>query len=239
MSGKLTYWLGQVIKDQANSLVMLVDRSSHRHKKDNKLKNEQIDFRVMRVRADIADLKLNDIPELEEKVCKVAIAKHICGSATGNLSFFTHNFTASTVKKVLKHNYFSDYTLRCMKNLIQSKRKTKAGVVIAFCCHHQCEYSQYVGHKYLEEEGFSRDEFPILCKIASWATCGIKNTDCKKAERELTGRKVKTLLDWGRLQYLKDFGFNGQLLKYTNEDTTLENMCIVATYDGEKDMNTN
>lgn len=112
-----------------------------------------------------------------------------------------------------------------MRNLIQSNQKSKAGIVIAFCCHHRCEYSQYVGHKYLEQEGFSKDEFPILCKIASWATCGAED-----AEREVKGRKVKMLLNWGRLQYLQDFGFNCKLVKFAGKDTTLENMCIVATY---------
>ncbi len=117
-----------------------------------------------------------------------------------------------------------------MRNSIQPTKQTKVGIVIAFCCHHQCEYSQYVGHKYLEQEGFSKDEFPILCKIASWATCGIIKKDTEESERESIGRKVKTLLNWGRLQYLNDFGFNCKLVQYTNKDSTLENMCIVATY---------
>ena len=85
--GKLTYWLAQVIKDQINSSILLVDRSSHRHKRDNKLKTEEYEIKVARVRADIADLKLSDVPEFKEKQCKVAIAKHICGSATGKLKF--------------------------------------------------------------------------------------------------------------------------------------------------------
>lgn len=69
---------------------MVVDRSSHRHKKDNQLKYKQFDIKVMRVKADIADLNLNDVPELDKKQCKVAIAKHICGSATGTLFFITY-----------------------------------------------------------------------------------------------------------------------------------------------------
>ncbi len=88
MIGKLTYWLGQVIKDQTNSLIVLVDRSNHRHKKDNKLRNEQLDIKVLRIRADIADLNLSDIPEVEKTPCRVAIAKHICGSATGKFEIF-------------------------------------------------------------------------------------------------------------------------------------------------------
>lgn len=46
------------------------------------------------------------------------------------------------------------------------------GLVIAFCCHHRCEYASYVGKHYLTQSGFTPSEFPILCSIASWATCG-------------------------------------------------------------------
>lgn len=67
-------------------------------------------------------------------------------------------------------------TLRC---LISAKEDDKSirkisGLIIAFCCHHRCEYSSYVGKKYLESCNFSADEFPILCSIASWATCGFE-----------------------------------------------------------------
>lgn len=46
------------------------------------------------------------------------------------------------------------------------------GIIIAFCCHHRCEYASYVGKEYLEQSGFTANEFTILCSIASWATCG-------------------------------------------------------------------
>ncbi|XP_001604909.2 tRNA:m(4)X modification enzyme TRM13 homolog [Nasonia vitripennis] len=203
--GKLTYWLAQATKNQTNSSILLIDRSSHRHKKDNKLKNEKVEIKVTRVRADIADLKLSDVPEAQQMQCQVAFAKHICGVAT-------------------------DLTLRCITNSIPKSKSSKFGMVIAFCCHHQCNCSHYVGHKYLEKEGFTNDEFPILCKIASWATCGIKlNKASEDSEREMLGRKVKTLLNQGRLEYLKSFGFSGRLVHYTTTDITLENQAIVAT----------
>ncbi|XP_014210472.1 tRNA:m(4)X modification enzyme TRM13 homolog [Copidosoma floridanum] len=204
--GKLTYWLGQAVKNQPNTSILLIDRSNHRHKKDNKLRNEESDFKVIRVHADIADLKLSDVPEVRNTKAQVAVAKHLCGVAT-------------------------DLTLRCLTNSLKDNPSSKVGIVIAFCCHHQCEYSQFVGHKYLESETFTKDEFPILCKIASWATCGIKqNTQNDDSAREIMGRKVKTLLNWARLEYLKSRGFTGRLVNYVTTDVTLENACIVATY---------
>lgn len=85
--GKLTYWLGQIVKHKKDCCILLVDRSSHRHKSDNKLKNEQSSLLIERIRADIADLKLNDITGIKKFKRKVGIAKHLCGVATGTYIF--------------------------------------------------------------------------------------------------------------------------------------------------------
>jgi len=119
------------------------------------------------------------------------------------------------------------------------------GLIVAFCCHHRCEYSSYVGRKYLQRCGFTADEFPVLCSIVSWATCGsrlkndvnslrdpkaeIVSQSSKSDEREIIGRKAKTLLNWGRLVFLESVGFQAELLYYISTDVSLENMCIVAT----------
>ncbi|XP_076622449.1 tRNA:m(4)X modification enzyme TRM13 homolog [Colletes latitarsis] len=225
--GKLTYWLGQMIKDMKDSCILLVDRSSHRHKSDNKLKNEQSSLEVKRIRADIADLKLNDVREIQKFNYKVGIAKHLCGSAT-------------------------DLTINCLARAMQNEPKCNiTGLIIAFCCHHRCEYASYVGKEYLEQCGFTSNEFPILCSIASWATCGSTinktaiNSDGPNdlsdtrtsgknlisSERENIGRKVKSLLNWGRLKFLDTIGFRSNLIYYTTTEISLENMCIISTKD--------
>lgn len=82
--GKLTYWLAKTILDKRGASVLLIDRSSHRHKSDNKLKKEESSVNVSRIRADIADLRLCDVPETRSPENIVGIAKHLCGAATGN-----------------------------------------------------------------------------------------------------------------------------------------------------------
>ncbi|KAG5310237.1 TRM13 enzyme, partial [Acromyrmex insinuator] len=219
---QLTYWLGQIIKDKSNSCILLVDRSSHRHKSDNKLKREESRLAVKRIRADIADLQLNQISEIQPIKYKVGIAKHLCGTAT-------------------------DLAIRCLVKSMNSEPKVDVrGLIVAFCCHHKCEYSSYVGRKYLQQCGFTTDEFPVLCSIVSWATCGCRlksdvnspsdatsdtasRISSKSDEREVIGRKAKTLLNWGRLVFLKSVGFQAELLYYISTDISLENMCIVAT----------
>ncbi|XP_003706604.1 tRNA:m(4)X modification enzyme TRM13 homolog [Megachile rotundata] len=220
--GKLTYWLGKMIKDRKNSCILLVDRSSHRHKSDNKLRNEQLPLVIKRIRADIADLKLNDITEIQKFDYKVGIAKHLCGTAT-------------------------DLTINCLIHAMQNEPKCNiTGLIIAFCCHHRCEYASYVGKNYLKQCGFTPNEFTILCSIASWATCGLstitKTSDQDNLkdtrtnirtltanDRENIGRKVKMLLNWGRLEYLRSVGFQSNLIYYTTTEVSLENMCIIAT----------
>ncbi|XP_025160425.1 tRNA:m(4)X modification enzyme TRM13 homolog isoform X2 [Harpegnathos saltator] len=207
-----------------------VDRSSHRHKNDNKLKKEESHLAIKRVRADIADLQLNRITEIQSVKHKVGIAKHLCGTAT-------------------------DLAIRCLVRSMNSEPHVNVrGLVLAFCCHHKCEYSSYVGREYLRQCGFTVDEFPILCSIVSWATCGLRSRNDAKTqpdeettspqhceednnivqssesnERELIGRKAKTLLNWGRLIFLQSVGFQAELFYYTSTDVSLENMCIVAT----------
>lgn len=83
---------------------------------------------------------------------------------------------------------FLDLAIRCLTQAIDNKSSgSNYGLVIAFCCHHKCEYKSYIGKKYLEECKFLPNEFPILCSIASWATCGFNlktNTELKDENKE-------------------------------------------------------
>ncbi|XP_034941676.1 tRNA:m(4)X modification enzyme TRM13 homolog [Chelonus insularis] len=212
--GKLTYWLAQIIKDIEKPTILLVDRSSHRYKKDNKLKNEKCPINIIRIRADIADLALHKIEDVKNSTHKVGIAKHLCGAAT-------------------------DLMINCLCKLSKEDSTGTIGLIIAFCCHHRCEYNSYVGKSYLEACGFEPEDFPILSSIASWATCGSKNdqklntstkiNDTSQLEkRESIGRKVKLILNWGRVKYLTEIGFNCNLYFYTKLEVSPENMCVVA-----------
>ena len=148
---------------------------------------------------------------------------------------------------IIDGNDISDLAIRCLVKSMNSEPKVNVrGLIVAFCCHHKCEYSSYVGRKYLQQCGFTADEFPVLCSIVSWATCGCRlksdinspsdatsdtanRISSKSDEREVIGRKAKTLLNWGRLVFLKSVGFQAELLYYISTDISLENMCVVAT----------
>lgn len=165
---------------------------------------------------------------------------------------------AYTIKRIITDisPFFLDLAIRCLVNSMNDEPRVDVrGLIIAFCCHHKCEYSSYVGKEYLRECGFTADEFPILCKLVSWAICGSRsqtnaqsrhNVSSEQEEmpaddgenashlseifndRKSIGRKAKTLLNWGRLVFLQSFGLRAELLHYVSTDITLENMCIVA-----------
>ncbi|XP_040580244.1 tRNA:m(4)X modification enzyme TRM13 homolog [Lepeophtheirus salmonis] len=206
--GELTYWL---TKTNPNKKYFLVDKASQRRKFDNKLKNEDDSICVRRIRTDIADLVLGKIDEAK---AVVGLSKHLCGAAT-------------------------DLALRCLSS---SSSKVK-GVIIALCCHHRCSWSSYAGKTFYKKH-FEPNEFYLIRGLTSWATCG---TDKSKEtinegkpqrfkfsieEKEEIGRMAKRILDFGRLEYLRErvpHLSTTELIQYTESDISLENVMLFAS----------
>ncbi|XP_060645212.1 tRNA:m(4)X modification enzyme TRM13 homolog [Drosophila nasuta] len=221
--GQLAFYLATALDSQQllNSQVVLVDRLSLRHKKDNKLSNKQL---VQRIRADIADLRMSQLPELQRTQRNVALSKHLCGAAT-------------------------DLTLRC---ILQDAACSTDYILIALCCHHRCSWRSYVGKTWLLDAGITPREFVIMTKMVSWAVCGSGlSRERRKAmaeaeadphkealpevsqrlsreERELIGYQCKRVLDFGRLEHLKTNGYEASLKFYVPRDVTLENVILLA-----------
>lgn len=225
--GQLAFYLATALDTQqlANSQLLLVDRLSLRHKKDNKLANKQL---VQRIRADIADLKLSQLPELQRAQRNVALSKHLCGAAT-------------------------DLTLRCV---LGDAACTTNYILIALCCHHRCSWRSYVGKQWLQTAGITPREFVIITKMVSWAVCGSgMSRERRKAlaeatraeqppqeptqrlgreQRELIGYQCKRILDHGRLEHLRANGYQASLKFYVPRDVTLENVVLLAKRDNIK-----
>lgn len=51
-----------------------------------------------------------------------------------------------------------------------------AGIVIALCCHHRCDWRHYVGKEYFKALGLGAVEFHYFQRMSSWATCGMRKT---------------------------------------------------------------
>lgn len=55
-----------------------------------------------------------------------------------------------------------------------------------------------------------------------------------KEEQEEIGYMCKRIIDYSRLQYLKDVGYATDTFYYINKAVTLENLCIFAKKEVEK-----
>ncbi|XP_022129010.2 tRNA:m(4)X modification enzyme TRM13 homolog isoform X2 [Pieris rapae] len=181
----------------------------------NQSGNNNINEESFRLRADLAHLILDLVPAVQKTESIVGFAKHLCGVAT-------------------------DFSLRCLSSA-NTLPKTR-GILIATCCHHRCSSNGYVAHKHLMELGIDKREFNIMTGIVSWATCGDGRSRDKRGERiaaadvaslsrrrrEEVGRRAKAILDWGRVLYLKECGFDARLTYFIPDSVSLENLCIVA-----------
>ncbi|XP_050308508.1 tRNA:m(4)X modification enzyme TRM13 homolog [Anthonomus grandis grandis] len=220
--GQLSCWVAEATNNKKNCKILLVERASPKHKRDNKL--ARVSDRIQRIRADIAHLSLDkyDFPKDTKHI--IGITKHLCGEAT-------------------------DLAIRCLANSESNKKKI-GGAVFTFCCHHRCRWTPYTGKQFFEENNLGITEFNIMCGLSSWATCGtgfsreyreelkiqpnkqikldLNDYGLSREEREDIGRKCKNVINYGRLLFLEQFGLKCQLHFYVEKDVTLENVCIVA-----------
>lgn len=65
-----------------------------------------------------------------------------------------------------------------------------AGIVIALCCHHRCDWRHYVGKEYFRALGLGAVEFHYFQRMSSWATCGMRKTS-SEASNISTKREEK------------------------------------------------
>ncbi|KAF5302490.1 hypothetical protein FQR65_LT08580 [Abscondita terminalis] len=221
--GKLSYWLSKTLELLGfdSSKVLLIERASHRHKCENKLDNTLV--KVLRIRADIADLILSKVEAVNESKHIIGVTKHLCGDGT-------------------------DLALNCLINC-QKAGKDVSGMVMTFCCLHRCRWSTYTGRHYFEEIGIASEDFDVMCSLVSWAVCGSgqgrekrKSIDeclnyterdlkigLSRSEKEIVGRKCKDLINWGRKEFLQRLGFKCDLCHYVKNEVSLENICMVVT----------
>lgn len=204
---------------------LLIDKAGPRMKLDSKIEKDytespsaltQLAPKVQRLKTDIKDLILDEVPFLkEDNAMVVAVSKHLCGSAT-------------------------DLTLQCLKNSKLIADKRLSGIEIALCCRQLCTYEMYpeVGKQWLLDNGINSDGFKILTTMTSWAVCGSRSnrqnepnnhpSNLEEKERKKVGQMARRIIDHGRLLFLRSWGFNAKLVEYINQDTSLENICIIA-----------
>lgn len=205
----------QLAQDQQESRYIMVDRSSPKLKFDTKIAKDwkevnsglgQFQPAVERIKLDITHLKLDAYPMIQQHPNHnlVAVSKHLCGCAT-------------------------DLTLNCLANM----NHRADGILIALCCRQLCTWDAYSkpGREFLEKYGISKQSFPVLIKLTSWAVCG-KRPDMDEEEykwKESIGLKARAIIDKGRILGLEKQNWKARVVEYVDKQITLENHALIAT----------
>lgn len=199
----------------------LIDRASQRLRFDNKFSSDiGTEVQIRREKIDIKDLRLDAV--LHDASQYVAISKHLCGVAT-------------------------DLSLRCLLNSDKCKANLR-GILIAMCCRHACQSSEYVNQEYIKgllkrqtDGSMAYSEFfQCLKKFCSYCTCGLRPdmdpnsgsedhiTKLTHNERQRIGHMARRIIDEGRAHFLQSKGFETVLFKYTDSAVTLEDTALLA-----------
>ncbi|XP_037682476.1 tRNA:m(4)X modification enzyme TRM13 homolog isoform X2 [Choloepus didactylus] len=185
--GKLSHWIDIALKDAENVHFILVEKVTTRFKVDGKHRKKNSVFK--RLQIDIQHLCLNKIPVLiEEKLPVVGIGKHLCGVATDlALRCLVETYAASCeerneeplakrIKNDKTETEINTLTKEGNEKNVPEKWTPVAGIVIALCCHHRCDWRHYVGKEYFRALGLGAVEFHYFQRMSSWATCGMRKT---------------------------------------------------------------
>ncbi|XP_053104855.1 tRNA:m(4)X modification enzyme TRM13 homolog [Hemicordylus capensis] len=185
--GKLSHWVDIALQDAKDVHFLLVERATTRFKVDGKHRKNGFE----RLQVDIQHLCLNKVPVLvKEKLPVIGIGKHVCGAATDlALRCLVETYAELSDKKegpapkrfksdgthVASH-YPPDET--CGKSVTENWSPV-AGIVVALCCHHKCNWKHYVGQEFFTSAGLGAVEFNYFKRMTSWATCGMRETATK------------------------------------------------------------
>ncbi|NXH19700.1 TRM13 enzyme, partial [Bucco capensis] len=190
--GKLSHWVDVALQNAENIQFLLVERATTRFKVDGKHKRKDSVFE--RLQVDIQHLCLNKVPILEKKKLPVVgIGKHLCGAATDlALRCLVESYTAfcdGENEEPTPKRPRTDKTEEAFNNSADSESnkddcKPVAGIVIALCCHHKCDWTHYVGREFFKSEGLGPVEFHYFQRMSSWATCGMREATTKASTSE-------------------------------------------------------
>ncbi|XP_009466653.1 PREDICTED: tRNA:m(4)X modification enzyme TRM13 homolog [Nipponia nippon] len=190
--GKLSHWVDVALQNVENIQFLLVERATTRFKVDGKHKRRDSIFE--RLQVDIQHLCLNKVPILEKKKLPVVgIGKHLCGAATDlALRCLVESYTTccdgeneEPAPKRSRNDETEVAPNNCADNESNKDNcKPVAGIVIALCCHHKCDWTHYVGREFFKSVGVGPVEFHYFQRMSSWATCGMRETTTKASTSE-------------------------------------------------------
>ncbi len=137
--------------DKSAYIVFVERGSTSRRAVDRTLRRQGKVDCFSRARVDIRHCKVSALPGVKGTTGKVVvIAKHLCGVASDLAIHSTR-----------------DPDLRQGDGV---GRRMEVGVCVATCCHHACSWADYAGKQWLQDAGFTREEFNLLKHWSGWCT---------------------------------------------------------------------
>ncbi|XP_009068129.1 PREDICTED: tRNA:m(4)X modification enzyme TRM13 homolog, partial [Acanthisitta chloris] len=190
--GKLSHWVDVALQNVESVQFLLVERATTRFKVDGKHKRRDSVFE--RLQVDIQHLCLNKVPILKKKKLPVVgIGKHLCGAATDlALRCLVESYTTCCdgegEEPAPKRARTAETEVAPVTSAASESNtedcKPVAGIVIALCCHHKCDWTHYVGREFFKSVGLGPAEFNCFQRMSSWATCGMRETTSKASLSE-------------------------------------------------------
>ncbi|KAL2508569.1 methyltransferase [Forsythia ovata] len=132
----------------------------------------------------VEDLNLNGVEPLQG-VAYMAIGKHLCGPATD-----------MTLRCCIGEQSYQDIAAEAQASCYFR------GLAIATCCHHLCQWKNYINKRYMSDLGFTKEDFHAISWFTSWAVDAdhgsiFTSTDC------MTQHEI--------LSEMKEFGFDSEV----------------------------
>lgn len=248
--GQLTKWLTEAVTDTSKALFVLVDRGAQRYKHDTKLKyNDKIN--VKRIRVDIQHLNLEGVEGIDNYRHIVGFGKHLCGSAADMalrcLCQYQGPGVEGAVLALCCHHrctWDSYCGLEALQDL--SVLPSEFYILTALSSWATCNPKGVPSKEEPPADSQKNDSFETSGSQEQHPeTLATKETVKEKKfmenrytrlslsakYREEVGRKAKQVLDYCRTQYLREQGFQANLVLYVTEESTPENVALVAKHE--------
>ncbi|KAM4774011.1 tRNA:m(4)X modification enzyme TRM13 homolog isoform 2-T2 [Cyanocitta cristata] len=165
--GKLSHWVDVALQNVESVQFLLVERATTRFKVDGKHKRRDSIFE--RLQVDIQHLCLNLALR-----CLVESYTTCCDG--GDEEPAPKRSRAAQTEVAPQRSAGNESTTE--------DHKPVAGIVIALCCHHKCDWTHYVGREFFKSVGLGPVEFHYFQRMSSWATCGMRETTGKASTSE-------------------------------------------------------
>lgn len=127
---------------------------------------------------------------------------------------------------------------------LELHQQLPAVMVLSPCCYNKGQMEQYLNQKYLAEVGVTTNEgWNRTTKLTDWNASSLRQERERKPKdlyylegewNYLTSDVVHAALDEGRLRWLRQRGYDAQMVCFTPQMVTPKNVAIVAVFKGSR-----